>query len=102
MASPSPPLLPMPQITAILSEGFTSLSIRLIQARAALSIRSVDFMGSCSMVKLSRDRICSAERIFMLLFFTRSCRSLFHSVSFFYGEQGIYRKDRKLLLSKLH
>jgi hypothetical protein len=65
MASPSPPLFPVPQKTAIeVWEGKNAL-ILLTQQFAARSIKLIDKTGSFSIVYLSKNRICSTLGIFI-------------------------------------
>ena len=65
IANPSPPLFPFPQkMTKDWSSKSFSWS-HSMQLVAALSIRSMDRIGSCCIVYWSHSRICWALRIFI-------------------------------------
>jgi hypothetical protein len=65
MASASPPLFPGPA-KIFTGESFFHIDMNLLaNAHDALSIRSVELMGSFSIVYASASLICAAERIFM-------------------------------------
>ena len=64
-ASASPPLLPGPANTTTSMPLPHTAVIPRVRALAARSIRSMDFMGSLSMVYLSSSRICVQVSIFI-------------------------------------
>jgi hypothetical protein len=60
MASPSPPLFPLPQkiLNELKAEFFKSHSVHFAAAR---SIKSIEAIGSCCIVYASQALISSAE-----------------------------------------